>query len=51
VVRRHAAWALGELARHADKAARLALRRALDFDVDAGVREEARLAFARLATA
>jgi epoxyqueuosine reductase len=49
LVRRHAAWALGELGRHADSSARLALRRALDFDPDPEVRSEARQALARAA--
>lgn len=51
LVRRHAVWALGELSRHLDAAARLALRRAFDFDPDAGVRAEARAVLARVALA
>jgi epoxyqueuosine reductase len=47
LVRRHAAWALGELGRHADPNSRRALRRALDFDPDPDVRAEARTALAR----
>ena len=41
LVRRHAAWALGRLARHTDPRARRSLRRACDFDPDAEVRAEA----------
>ena len=44
LVRRHAAWALGELAPELDTSAREALLRAAESDADADVRNEARAA-------
>ena len=47
LVRAHSAWALGELHRHWDDAARDALAHAAHSDPDPDVREEARLALER----